>query len=336
MEEIQMKRHLTYIMFGTILLFGHFLLAANLYVYASDAPYIAFSSKRSGNYDIYIMDIKGKNLQNLTNSPTHEFKPAFSPDGQQMAYVSSRHDGYLEIYVMNLRTKVSYRLTNHPRHDDNPVWSPDGRWIAFDSNREATYHIYKIQPDGENLQQLTHGVVDRNYNAAWSPDSQSIAFASSRAAPGIYIMDADGGNPRRLPNQPQRGHMPSWSPDGKQIAFSDTMLGGHRDPLLGGGQDIYTLNVDGSQLRRRTRHPSMDIFPDWSPDGRSIVYYSEWNQKTDIYLIEGGLGRHSGRLTRHPADDKYPTWVPAGSLSVSPTAETQTTLWSKLKRSVSD
>ena len=331
-----MKRHLTYIMFETILLLAYFLLAANLYVYASDAPSIAFSSNRDGDYDIYIMDIKGKNLQNLTNSPTHEFKPAFSPDGQRMAYVSSRHDGNPEIYVMNLNTKVSYRLTNHPGHDDNPAWSPDGQWIAFDSYREVTYDIYKIEPDGENLQRLTHAVVDRNYNAAWSPDSQSIAFASFREAPGIYIMDADGGNQRRLANQPQSGHTPSWSPDGKQIAFSDMILGGHRDPLFGGSRDIYTLNVDGSNLRRRTRHPSMDIFPDWSPDGRSIVYYSRWNQKTDIYLIKGGLGRRAGRLTRHPANDMDPTWVPTGSLSVSPTAETQTTLWSRLKHPIHD
>ena len=331
-----MKRKFTYTELTTTAIFVCFLFSVNLYVYASDAPFIAFSSNRDGDYDIYIMDIKGKNLQNLTNSPTHEFKPAFSPDGHRMAYVSSRHDGNPEIYVMNLNTKVSYRLTNHPGHDDNPAWSPDGRWIAFDSYREVTYDIYKIEPDGENLQRLTHEVVDRNYNAAWSPDSQSIAFASFRAAPGIYIMDADGGNQRRLANQPLSGHMPSWSPDGKQIAFSDTILGGHRDPLFGGSRDIYTLNVDGSNLRRRTRHPAMDIFPDWSPDGRSIVYYSRWNQKTDIYLIEGGLGRHGGRLTRHPADDKYPTWVPAGSLSISSTAETQTILWGKLKQSGQD
>ena len=331
-----MKRHLIYIMFGTILLLAYFLLAANLYVYASDAPYIAFSSNRDWNYDIYIMDIKGKNLQNLTNSPTDESKPAFSPDGHRMAYVSSRHDDNFEIYVMNLSTKVSYRLTNHPGYDDNPAWSPDGQWIAFDSNREGTYHIYKIQPNGENLQRLTHGVVDRNYNAAWSPDSQSIAFDSFREAPGIYIMDADGGNQRRLPNQPLRGHRPSWSPDGKQIAFSDRMLGGHRDPLFGGGQDIYTLNVDGSQLRRRTRHPAEDYSPDWSPDGRSIVYYSRWNQKYDIYLIEDGIGRHGGQLTRHPANDMHPTWVPKGFFPVSPTAETQTTLWGRLKQSAHD
>ena len=331
-----MKRHLTYIMFGTILLLAHFVFTVNLYVYASDAPYIAFSSKRSGNYDIYIMDIKGENLQKLTNHPGNEFSPTFSPDGQRMAYVSSRHDGYREIYVMNLNTKVSHRLTNHPKHDSNPVWSPDGQWIAFDSNREGTHDIYKIQPDGENLQRLTHG--ERNsYNAAWSPDSQFIAFSSSRIPTGIYIMDADGGNPRHLENQPRSGHTPSWSPDGKQITFSDyIILEGHRDALFRREMDIYTLNIDGSQLRRRTRHPAEDWAPDWSPDGRSIVYYSKWNQKSDIYLIEGGLGRRAGRLTRHPANDKHPTWVPKGFFPVSPTAETQTILWGRLKQSVHD
>ena len=69
-----MKRHLTYIMFGTTLLLVYCLFWVNLYVYASDVPYIAFISNRDWNYDIYIMDIKGKNLQNLTNSPTHDLQ----------------------------------------------------------------------------------------------------------------------------------------------------------------------------------------------------------------------------------------------------------------------
>ena len=166
-----MKGKLTYIVvLGTTLLFGYFLLAANRYVYASDVPYIAFSSNRSGNYDIYMMDIKGENLQQLTDHPANEFELTFSPNGRWMAYVSSQHDGYKEIYVMNLSTKVSRRLTHHPKHDNNPAWSPDGRWIAFDSNREGTYDIYKIEPDGENFQRLTH--EGDNFNLAWSPDNQ--------------------------------------------------------------------------------------------------------------------------------------------------------------------
>ena len=150
-----MKRHLTYIMFGTILFLAYFLLATNLYVYASDVPYIAFSSKRQNkNYDIYMMDINGNNLQQLTDHLAHETYPTFSPDGQQMAYVFSP-DGNDDIYVMNLKTKVSRQLTNHPGHDHSPAWSPDGRWIAFASERAGTLDIYKIEPSGANLQQLT-------------------------------------------------------------------------------------------------------------------------------------------------------------------------------------
>ena len=66
MEAIKMKGKLAHIVLGTTILFVYFLLAANLYVYASDAPSIAFSSNRDGDYDIYIMDIKGKNLHNLS------------------------------------------------------------------------------------------------------------------------------------------------------------------------------------------------------------------------------------------------------------------------------
>lgn len=229
---------------------------------------------------------------------------------------------------MFLPTKVSHRLTNHPGHDDNPAWSPDGRWIAFDSNREGTHDIFKIEPSGENLKRLTHGEQNGNYNPAWSPDSQSIAFNSTRKLSGIYIMDADGGNLSRLKNQPRAGRTPAWSPDGKQVVFSDM--------ILGGNWDIYTLSVDGNNLRRMTRHPSKDMFPVWSPDGKSIVFYSGWNQRFNIYLIKDVVSRHAIQLTKHPAVDRSPTWVPEGFLSVSPSAEKQTTLWGKLKQSVGD
>ena len=129
-----MKGKLAHIVLGTTILLGGLLLAVNLCVAAPDAPSIAFSSKRSGNYDIYMIDINGENLKQLTDDPADEFDPTFSPDGRRMAYVSNR-DGNLEIYVIYLPTKVSHRLTNHPGFDDNPAWSPDGRWIAFDSNR---------------------------------------------------------------------------------------------------------------------------------------------------------------------------------------------------------
>ncbi|MYA72313.1 hypothetical protein F4009_04705 [Candidatus Poribacteria bacterium] len=299
-----------------------FLLVLAFYAGAADVSHIAFTSKRDGELGIYIMDINGKNLQQLTNQPQNEFRPAFSPNRQRMAYVSTR-DGNLEIYVMHLPTKVSHRLTNHPGFDDKPAWSADGQWIAFDSNRAGLYDIYKIRHNGENLQRLTH--QGNNYHPAWSPDGL-IAFDSKD---GIHVMDSDGGNLRHLVNQPRAGKTPSWSPDGKQIAFSDM--------ILGGNWDIYTLNVDGSNLRRMTRHPSKDMFPVWSPDGRSIVFYSRWNEKYDIYLIKDVASRHAIQLTEHPEVDRSPTWVPVGFfLSVPPKVNTQATLWGRLKQSVGE
>ena len=141
-----MKQKFAYIALGTTTILMCFLLAVDRYVQASDVPYIAFSSKRNKSYDIYMMDINGKNLQQLTNHPGDETYPTFSPDGQRMAYVSNR-DGNEDIYVMNLNTKVSHRLTNHPARDLNPAWSPDGRWIAFVSERAGTLDIYKIEPE---------------------------------------------------------------------------------------------------------------------------------------------------------------------------------------------
>ena len=330
----KMKRHLTYTILGTILLLGHFLLTANLYVYASDVPYIAFSSNRSGNYDIYVMDINGKNLQRLTDDFANEISPTFSPDGQWMAYGSSR-DGNDDIYVMNLKTKVSEQLTNHPSRDLSPAWSPDGRWIAFVSERTETLDIYKIEPSGANLQQLTHG-NEQNSAPAWSPDSQFIAYRSFKDPAGIYIMDANGGNPSRLKNQPEPGWTPAWSPDRKRIAFT---------VVLGGNYDIYTLNIDGRDLRRITRDIAGDWLPAWHPNGHSMVFSStllnrllgRWEGNSDIYHIEvNGAVENRRKMTRHPAVDMDPTWVPSGFLSVSPTAETQTTLWGRLKQSVNE
>ena len=185
-----MRQKLTYTALVKTATLVCFLLAMPFCVSASDTTHIAFTSERDGNAEIYIMDINGKNLRNLTNHPASDFSPAFSPNGRWMAYVSKR-DGNGEIYVMYLRTKVSRRLTNDPRSDWNPAWSPDGQWIAFASDRAGMFDIYKVDINGANLQRLTD--EGNNHNPDWSPDGQWIVFSSVRARNhDIYVMNPDG------------------------------------------------------------------------------------------------------------------------------------------------
>ena len=304
-----MKQKFTYI--ARIILFGCFLLAVDICGRASDATHIAFTSRRTGNSDIYIMDIEGKNIRNLTDQPAWDFAPTFSPNGRWMAYVADR-----DIYLMNSRTKEGHRLTE----GGSPDWSPDGKSIVFVSRS----HIYKTDINGAEVQQLTN--EGSNDSPSWSPDGQWIAFSSRRGGdfPSIYVMTADGRRQRRL----TQGNSPVWSPDGKKIAYILNIA----------GSGVYVMSAAGQNSRRVTPEKTWSESPAWSPDGQWIAYESEienpWgnpNRDSNIYLVSPA-GDKRRRLTDHPGRDRFPAWVPEGFLSVSPTRHTQTTLWGTLKK----
>ena len=278
---------------------------------AAEIETISFASNRTGNFDIYLIDTNGENLRSLTNHPSNEYGPTWSPDGRFLAYTSNR-DGNLQIYVMDLREKKHRRLTRHRNHDLHPAWSPDGKWIAFVSNRGGSPDIYKMDINGRNLHRLTNR--GDNAHPAWSPDSQWIAFGSNRDGDQhLYVMTADGKRLRRLERAPLLTKS-TWSPDGKQIAFvtwdrvvkpnvkekhkrilidaqkleDPNMIKKHpvfidlEDPV-GGKRNIYVIDIDGQNLRQLIQDDpvrpglvekriSWTGYPAWSPNGDWIAY----------------------------------------------------------------
>ncbi len=169
-----------------------------------------------------------------------------------------------------------------------------------------------------------------NYNPTWSPDSESIAFSSNRDGKfSVYVMTADGRRQRKL----TQGSNPTWSPDGKQIAYT---LG-----IAGNG--VYIMSAGGQNSRRVTPENIWSDRPAWSPDGQWIAYEAEldpWGNPNiepdaNIYLVNPAGGKLR-RLTDHPVRDRFPAWAPAGFFPVSPTINTQATLWGRLKQSVGD
>ena len=128
-----------------------------------------------------------------------------------------------------------------------------------------------MDADGSNLTQLTYTVDTAELDPAWSPDGERIAF-TWQAGDGvrsrrIYLMDADGGNKRRLTGNDWLEETPAWSPDGTRVAFIVTRA--HEGSDLQ-DLDIYVIGVDGTGQVRLTDTPGVDAFPKWSPDGERI------------------------------------------------------------------
>ena len=309
--------------FRITLLFSLILLTIN----AWGEPYISFTSNRTGDYDIYIIDTNGENLRNLTNHPATDCCATWAPDGRSFAFVSYRH-GKGDIYIMKVGGTEPRRLTNHPERDASPAWSPDGKQIAFQSYRTGKSQIYKIDINGKNLQRLTKQGI--NSSPAWSPDGKFIAFVSDQNKWGdVYMMDSDGKQIRRIKNQHGGGsRSPAWSPDGQQIAFD----------IARQGNGIFIMDVDGGNTHRMTPPLNWSYNPAWSSDGKWIAFDAEienaWgnpNVPLNIYIVSVKSGKRQ-QITHHAGKNREPAWVPEGFFSVSPTTNTKTTLWSRLKQ----
>ena len=331
-----MENKCMYTVLGTLMLLSSVLLTINVVAQGIDSEYISFSTNRNGNYDIYMIDRHGDNLQALLDGPADEIHARWSPNGRYLAYASNENTALYDIYVMDMRTKQRWQLTDHPDNDTNPTWSPDGTEIAFTSNRSGKYRVYKMDINGEKLSQLTKGGND--WGPAWSPDGKWIAYNTLQpdGLVYLYIVSADGRKPRQLARAGEKGRHAAWSPDSKKIAFSTWELGI--------GPKIATIDVEDGTLRRVTlggRVPAGRVFmkysPAWSPDGKWIAYVSdnlEVQHKTFLYVVDaaGEERAESIRLTTHLSTNISPGWVPEPFFSVSPSGEKITTLWGKLKQ----
>lgn len=243
-------------------------LLASLGAGVSYTPYIAFVSDRDGNFEIYVMDPDGENQTNITNNPSEDRYPAWSPDNTRIAFVSDR-DGDFEIYVMNADGSEQTPLTSSPGSNQFPSWSNNGSRIVFQSTRDGNYEIYVMNSDGSNQTRLTNNPASDRY-PVYMPDGGRIAFYRDNL---LYLMNADGTGQTLYSSDIFLNGRFSFSPDGARIVYQTF------------SNDIIIINADGSGLANISIGGFSDNYPCWSSDGSRIIFYTNRDGNYNIYSM---------------------------------------------------
>ena len=215
-------------------------------------------------YDIFVANIDGSNLRQLTTEDGYDAEATFSPTGDRIVFTSTR-DGDLELYSMAPDGSDVQRLTDRIGYDGGAFYSPDGSQIIWRA------HYPEPGPEADDYMALLEQGLIR---------------------PGeldVYVMDADGSNQRQVTDLGGASFAPYWHPDGDRILFSSN----HHDPS-GRDFDIYMINLDGTGLTRITHAEGFDGFPVFSPDGRFLVFSSNRNNggtsDTNVFIAEWDEG----------------------------------------------
>ena len=178
--------------------------------------------------------------------------------------------------------------------------------LLLASNRSGRFGIYQMRSNVPDTLRPILSDSAGNVQPALSPDRTRIAFSSNRSGSyDLYLMDADGGSPRRLTTDPGIEGEPVWTPDGSRIVFTATPADGL--------PQIWSLRPDGKPAQALTALPGGNQSPAVSADGRTLAFVSTRDGNQEIYLmpIEGGAAR---RVTRTEQRESSPRFLPGGDL----------------------
>lgn len=259
---------------------------------------IAFCAEvNSGILDIYVCDIDGQNVQQVTDFRNLSVEPEWFPDGKSLLY-TMYGKSTTSIVQTSLSPLRSRRLTSYPGLNTGAAVSPDGKYLALILSRGDQVDLYVRELAGRAYRRLTN---DRAVEASpcWSPRGDSICFVSDRAGrPGLYLVSPNGGATRRLQTIGSEAVTPSWSRDGK-IAYSARVGANYTIAVL----DLTGKTPGGAVIQA----PGDWESPSWAPDGRHLVCSRSHGNQKQLYVVDTWTGRFR-QLTRIKNNLTMPCW----------------------------
>ncbi|MFT3760779.1 Tol-Pal system beta propeller repeat protein TolB [Thauera sp.] len=258
---------------------------------------IAYVVKSGPNFELQVADADGMNAAAALRSREPIISPAWSPDGQRLAYVSFEQKKPI-VYVHTLATGQRRVVSNFKGSNSAPTWSPDGSQLAVVLTKDGQSQLYVLNADGSGVRRLasSSGIDTEPF---WGKDD-NIYFTSDRGgSPQIYRISAGGGSAQRVTFDGNYNVSPRLSADGKLLAFI-TRNGGR-----------FQVAVQDLASRQTTilTDSARDESPSFAPNGRMILYATESGGRGVLSAVSSD-GRIKQRLTVKAADVREPSWGP--------------------------
>jgi serine/threonine protein kinase/dipeptidyl aminopeptidase/acylaminoacyl peptidase len=248
-------------------------------------------------------------------------RPAFSPDGKQLAYSYWRSGVNNDVWVLKSEGTDPIQITTDPANDDYPSWFPDGQTIAFLTTRSGHLTVWSGGIQGSQQKKIAD--LGTQVDAArLSPDGAWLVY-NSRQAGGItnlWLARADGTDPRQLTFDKELAGFPCWSPDGKLIGL---------EIKRGDDYHVAVVGRDGGEIRQVTKKSGLAWPYSFSSDGKRVAFAGYRSGYWNLFTIDVDSGkeeiwtnfRHLNGYVR------YPALSPANDRIVYEYAETTGNLW---------
>ena len=250
-------------------------------------------------YRLIVADADGFGPRTVLESTEPIMSPAWSQDGQSLAYVS--FEGKISaIYVQRLASGERRRVSARSGINGAPAWSPDGRRLALTLSRDGNLDLYVLDLATQALTRVTNDdAIDTE--PEWAADGTSLYFTSDRAgSPQIYqVSVGEGREPQRLTFTNSYNARPRLAPDGKSLALVTLDRGGYR---------IATFDLQTRNLRVLT-DATQDESPSFAPNGAVIIYATQAGGRGALAMVSSD-GRFQQRLSSERGDVREPVWSP--------------------------
>lgn len=268
--------------------------------FATRIAYVSVDKNQAKPYSLMIADSDGYAPQTLYSSTQPIMSPAWSPDAQQMAYVSFEN-GRSEIFVQEIyKVNSRRRVAGFDGINSSPSFSPDGRKLALTLSRDGNSEIYILDLISNRFSRITHEPSSIETEANWSPDAQSLIFTSDRGnGPQIYMQNLAGNRAQRVTWEGNYNASASFTPDGK------TMV------LINRSNGVFHVAVQDmqSKVMQTLTETSLDESASLAPNGSMVIYATVYGNRRVLSVVSTD-GRFKARLPSREGEVKAPVWSP--------------------------